>query len=43
MVFYKGALTYAELEAMPIPRIFELNDLAARINREREARLKKDK
>lgn len=35
MVFYKGALTYNDLNKMPIPEILKLNNLAYRINKER--------
>ena len=36
MVFYKGALSYSELNEMPYPRILKLNHFAQRINRERD-------
>lgn len=36
MVFYKGALSYTELQEMPYPEIFKLNKFAERINKERE-------
>ena len=36
MVFYKGALSYSELQAMPYPELLKLNEFAERINKERE-------
>ena len=40
MVFYKGALSYNDLQIMPYPDILKLNDYAQRINKERERALK---
>jgi len=36
MVFYKGALSYKQLQEMPYPEILKLNEFAQRINKERE-------
>lgn len=36
MIFYKGGLSYTELQSMPLPNIFRLQEFAARINKERE-------
>lgn len=40
MVFYKGALSYSELQEMPYPEILRLNEFAGRINKERERAVK---
>ena len=34
MVFYKGALTYQDLESLPIPEILELTNMSLRIEKE---------
>jgi hypothetical protein len=34
--FFKGGLTYQDLENMPIPRIFKWIDIANKINKEEE-------
>lgn len=36
MVFYKGGLSYTELQNMPLPDVFRLQDYAVKINKERE-------
>jgi len=36
MVFYKGGLSYTELQNMPLPEVFRLQDYAAKINKERK-------
>ena len=36
MVFYKGSLSYSQLQGMPYPEILKLNEFAERINKERE-------
>lgn len=32
MVYYKGGVTYSELQAMPIPELLELSNNACSIN-----------
>lgn len=41
MVFYKGALSYSELQSMPLPELYQLNEYAVKINREIEKEAKK--
>jgi len=41
MVFYKGALSYSELNEMPYPEILKLNHFADRINKARERAIKR--
>lgn len=36
MVFYKGGLSYTDLQSMPIPELFRYHGYASRINREME-------
>lgn len=36
MVFYKGGLSYTELQNMPIPEVLKLNNFAQRINKDQE-------
>jgi hypothetical protein len=40
-VFYNGAVSLKELEAMPIPAVLNLNEYAARINAERKRELER--
>jgi hypothetical protein len=40
MVFYKGGLSYTELQNMPLPEVYKLNKFAERINKERERAMK---
>lgn len=40
MVFYKGGLSYSELNNMPIPLVLEYHEYAERMNREAEIRSK---
>lgn len=40
MVFYKGALSYHDLQEMPYPEVFKLNKLAAQINEETQRAMK---
>jgi len=41
MVFYKGALSYTDLQSMPIPELYQLNAHAAKINKEIEKEVNK--
>jgi len=41
MVFYKGALSYETLQAMPVPDLLQLRDEADRINKEVERKQKR--
>lgn len=36
MVFYKGGLSYTEAQSITIPELLRLNDMASKINKERE-------
>lgn len=40
MVFYKGGLTYSELNNMPIPLVLKYYEFANQINREAERKSK---
>lgn len=40
MVFYKGGLSYTELNNMPIPLVLEYHDYAEKMNKEAERRAK---
>lgn len=40
MVFYKGSLTYNDLENMPLDRIIEFNKYATRIQKEIKRKMK---
>jgi hypothetical protein len=40
MVFYEGGLSYTELQEMPLPNVFRLQEFAVRINKERERAMK---
>lgn len=40
MVFYKGGLSYTELNYMPIPLVLEYNSHAERINKDAERKAK---
>jgi len=39
-VFYKGALTFREMEEMPLSRLLNLDALARRIVKEQQAAMK---
>jgi hypothetical protein len=36
MYFFKGGLTYSDLNNMPIPEVLRYNDYAKRINKDQE-------
>lgn len=40
-VFYNGAVSFKELEFMPIPAVLNLDEYAARINTERKRELER--
>jgi hypothetical protein len=42
MVYYKGGVTYSELQAMPLPEMFELLDNAKTINESIEREQKRN-
>lgn len=36
IIFLKGGITYKEIEEMPISKIYELNNIAHRINKKEQ-------
>ena len=43
MIFYKGGLTYSELNNMPLPLVIDYYNYAIKINKEREKQIKKSR
>jgi hypothetical protein len=42
-VFYKGSVTYKELNEMPLPELYDLYRYSQRINRDTENELRKQR
>lgn len=41
MVYYKGAITYNELQNMPIPEMLKLQEYAEKITKKQQAELER--